>query len=169
MKHNSLYTVSVIVPVYNKKEYLGQCIDSILDQTYKRLEVILVDDASSDGSGEICDSYAELDDRVRVIHQENGGPTAACVAGMKAASGGYYMFVDSDDYVEPEMVAEMVSRLKGVRGELVCCGYVMEKQRGTERVSGGVEPGIYEGDRPREQIKARLIGEEKGSFRCRGV
>lgn len=161
MKHNSLYLVSVIVPVYNKKEYLEQCIDSILSQTYRKLELILVDDASADGSGAICDSYAGRDDRVRVIHQENGGPTAACVAGMEAASGDYYMFVDSDDYVEPEMVAQMADRLKGVRGELVCCGYVMEKQRGTERGYCGVEPGIYEGDRLREQIKARLIGEEK--------
>lgn len=161
MKHNSLYLVSIIVPVYNKKEYLEQCIDSILSQTYKRLELVLVDDASTDGSGEICDRYAGRDDRVQVIHQENGGPTAACVAGMKAASGDYYMFVDSDDYVEPEMIAQMADRLKGVRGELVCCGYVMEKQRGTERGYCGVEPGIYEGDRLREQIKARLIGEEK--------
>lgn len=161
MKHKSLYLVSVIVPVYNKKEYLEQCIDSILSQTYKRLELILVDDASADGSGEICDSYAGRDDRVRVIHQENGGPTAACVAGMKAASGDYYMFVDSDDYVEPEMIAQMADRLKGVRGELVCCGYVMEKQRGTEQVCCGVGSGVYEGDRLREQIKARLIGEEK--------
>lgn len=161
MKHNSQNLVSVIVPVYNKKKYLEQCIDSILAQTYKRMELILVDDASSDGSGEICDSYAARDDRVRVIHQENGGPTAACVAGMKAASGGYYMFVDSDDYVEPEMIAQMAGRLKGVQGELVCCGYVMEKQRGTERVCCGVEPGIYEGDRLREQIKAKLIGVEK--------
>ncbi len=161
MKHNALHLVSVIVPVYNKKEYLEQCIDSILTQTYKRLELILVDDASSDGSGEICDSYAERDDRVQVIHRENGGPTAACVAGMAAASGGYYMFVDSDDYVEQEMVSEMADRLKGAPGEIVCCGYVMEKQRGTERVGSGVEPGIYDGDRLREQIKAALIGVEK--------
>ena len=161
MKHNALHLVSVIVPVYNKKEYLEQCIDSILTQTYKRLELILVDDASSDGSGEICDSYAERDDRVQVSHRENGGPTAACVAGMAAASGGYYMFVDSDDYVEQEMVSEMADRLKGAPGEIVCCGYVMEKQRGTERVGSGVEPGIYDGDRLREQIKAALIGVEK--------
>lgn len=160
MKNNSQYLVSVIVPVYNKKDYLKQCIDSILSQTYKKWELILVDDASADGSGEICDSYAKRDDRVRVIHQENGGPTAACVAGMRAASGGYYMFVDSDDYVEPEMIARMADRLKGVRGELVCCGYVMEKQRGTEFVSSGVEPGIYEGDRLK-QIKAGLIGQEQ--------
>lgn len=161
MKHNSHDLVSVIVPVYNKKAYLEQCIESILSQTYKKLELILVDDASSDGSGEICDSYVARDDRVRVIHQQNGGPTAACVAGMKAASGGYYMFVDSDDYVEPEMIAEMADRLKGVPGELVCCGYVMEKQRGMERAGSSAAPGIYEGDRLREQIKSKLIGVEK--------
>ena len=92
------YRISVIVPVYNKESWLRECVDSILAQGYRNMEVILVDDASTDGSGNICDSYGRKQ-RVRGIHQENGGPTADCVAGMQAASGDYYMFVDSDDYV----------------------------------------------------------------------
>lgn len=153
--------ISIIVPVYNKEAYLRECVDSILEQTYRRTEVILVDDESTDKSGRICDEFGQADGRVRVIHQKNGGPTAACVAGMKAASGGYYMFVDSDDYLEPETLAEMADRLAGVPGEIVCCDHLVEKQRGTERVKNGVAPGIYEGEQLREQIKARLIGEEK--------
>lgn len=160
MKQNQQYLISIIVPVYNKKEYLAQCVDSILAQTYKRLELLLVDDESSDGSGEICDSYEEKDSRVKVIHQANGGPTAACVAGMEAAAGGYYMFVDGDDYLEPEMAAQMAGRLRGVPGEVVCCNYVMEKQRKTERVQCLAEPGVYEGDRLR-RLKAGLVGQEK--------
>ena len=154
-------TISVIVPVYNKEAYLRECVDSILGQTYKSIEVILVDDESTDGSGAICDEYAQRQERVRVIHQKNAGPTAASVAGMEQAQGGYYMFVDSDDYLEPDMLWEMVGRLAGQPGEIVCCNHVVEKQRKTENVQCGVEPGIYEGDMLRQQIKARLIGEER--------
>ena len=152
--------ISVIVPVYNKEAYLRECVDSILEQVYRRIEVILVDDESTDKSGAICDEFGRADTRVHVIHQKNGGPTAACVAGMKAAAGGYYMFVDSDDYLEPETLAQMADRLAGVPGEIVCCDHVVEKQRGTEQVRNGIEPGIYENDRLRV-VKARLIGEEK--------
>lgn len=153
--------ISIIVPVYNKEAYLRECVDSILAQTYRRIEVILVDDASTDESGAICDEYARTDERVRAVHQKNGGPTAACVTGMQAATGSYYMFVDSDDYVEPEMLSEMAQRLAGESGEIVCCNHVLEKQKKTENVKCGVEPGIYEGDKLRQQIKARLIGQEK--------
>lgn len=94
-------TISVIVPVYNVAQYLPQCVDSILSQDYEDLEVILIDDGSTDASGEICDRYAAKDSRVRVIHQKNGGAAAAKNAGLRAASGDYLAFVDSDDYLEP--------------------------------------------------------------------
>ena len=94
-------TISVIVPVYNVAQYLSQCLDSILSQDYKDLEVILIDDGSTDASGQICDQYAEKDPRVRVIHQKNGGAAAAKNAGLRLASGDYLTFADSDDYLEP--------------------------------------------------------------------
>ena len=94
-------TISVIVPVYNVEGYLPQCVDSILSQDYGDLEIILIDDGSTDGSGEICDRYAALDNRVRVIHQKNGGAAAAKNAGLRLAAGEYLAFVDSDDYLEP--------------------------------------------------------------------
>ncbi len=153
-------TISVIVPVYNKEAYLRECVDSILAQTYRRIEVILVDDESTDSSGEICDEYARADARVRVVHQKNGGPTAACVAGMAAATGTYYMFVDSDDYLDPETLFEMADRLAGVPGEIVCCNHVLEKRRETVQVKCAPEPGVYEGEKLRAQIKAKLIGQE---------
>ena len=96
--------VSVIVPVYNKEKYLKECIDSILGQDYRQIELILVDDASTDGSGAICDHYASKEN-VKVIHQENGGPTAACVRGMQEAQGAYFMFVDSDDYIDAKTIS----------------------------------------------------------------
>ena len=94
-------TISVIVPVFNVAGYLPQCVDSILSQDYGNLEVILIDDGSTDGSGEICDRYAALDSRVRVIHQKNGGAAAAKNAGLRLATGEYLAFADSDDYLEP--------------------------------------------------------------------
>ena len=94
-------TISVIVPVFNVAGYLPQCVDSILSQDYGDLEVILIDDGSTDGSGEICDRYAALDSRVRVIHQKNGGAAAAKNAGLRLATGEYLAFADSDDYLEP--------------------------------------------------------------------
>lgn len=154
------YKISVIVPVYNKEDYLRACVDSILAQNYRNMEVILVDDASTDDSGSICDSYGKKE-RVKVIHQENGGPTAACVAGMQAASGDYYLFVDSDDYVEPDMVSGMASHLTGVKGEIVCCNHLLEKQKKTAPVYSAIAPGVYEKEKLETQIKARLIGQER--------
>ena len=154
------YKISVIVPVYNKEDYLRACVDSILAQNYRNMEVILVDDASTDGSGSICDSYGKKE-RVKVIHQENGGPTAACVAGMQAASGDYCLFVDSDDYVEPDMVSGMASHLTGVKGEIVCCNHLLEKQKKTAPVYSAIAPGVYEKEKLETQIKARLIGQER--------
>lgn len=97
--------VSVIVPVYNVKKYLGRCIDSILEQTYPNLEIILVDDGSTDGSGQICDQYHQAhSDVIQVIHQQNGGQSDARNAGIRSATGQYICFVDSDDYISPVMI-----------------------------------------------------------------
>lgn len=153
--------ISVIVPVYNKEAYLRECVDSILLQDYRNMEVILVDDASTDDSGRICDDYGRTDARVRVIHKENGGPTAACVAGMEAAAGDYYMFIDSDDYVEPKMLTEMAAHLAGKPGEIVCCNHLLEKQKATESVYSTAGPGVYQGEELRTKILARLIGQEQ--------
>ena len=95
--------VSIIIPVYNVEKYLKKCVDSILNQTYTNLEVVLVDDGSTDASGQICDMYAGMDLRVRVIHKANGGLSDARNAGMKIATGEYIGFVDSDDWIEPDM------------------------------------------------------------------
>ncbi len=106
--------ISVIVPVYNiEKEYLERCIRSICGQTYKNLEILLVDDGATDGSGAICDRFAAEDDRIRVFHKENGGSSSARNLGIKEAKGEYIGFIDSDDYIEPDMyelLADAVSK-----------------------------------------------------------
>ncbi len=154
------YKVSVIVPVYNKKDYLEECIDSVLAQTYTNWELLLVDDGSTDTSGAVCDDYAAKEPRVSVFHQENGGPTAAVMTGLKEASGDYYMFLDSDDHVSREMLEKMVQCLVGQKGEIVCCNHVLEKRRETVNVIMPLTPGIYEGKKLQEEVKDRLLGRE---------
>ena len=114
--------VSVIVPVYKTEAYLQRCIDSILNQKYRNLEIILVDDGSPDGSGAICDQYARQDSRVRVIHQVNQGVSVARNTGLDAATGQYIAFVDSDDWIDEKMFDEMVAKAEDYQVEFVCCG-----------------------------------------------
>ena len=114
--------VSVIVPVYNVEEYLARCVDSILSQTYRNLEVILVDDGAKDSSGTICDSYAQRDSRVKVVHKENGGLSSARNAGIDIARGEYLEFVDSDDWLEPDAVESMLHQAVVHQVELVLGG-----------------------------------------------
>lgn len=111
--------ISVIIPVYNVELYLAQCIESVLSQDYKKLEVILIDDGSTDRSGTICDEYAVQDDRIVVIHQKNGGAAAAKNAGLRLATGEYLSFVDSDDYLEPNVYGYMLKVLKEQSADVV--------------------------------------------------
>lgn len=106
---NSLPLISIIVPVYRTEQYLHQCVDSLLAQTYTCIEIILVDDGSPDGSGMICEEYAAKDPRVKVIHQENSGPSAARNTGLAHATGEYAMFVDSDDWISPDNCEKAVT------------------------------------------------------------
>ena len=104
--------VSVIVPVYKVEKYLHECVESILRQTYRELQIILVDDGSPDGSGAICDEYALCDDRITVIHGENGGLSAARNRGMALCEGEYVLFVDSDDWLEDNAIEVLVNKAK---------------------------------------------------------
>jgi len=114
--------ISVIVPVYNVEAYLSRCVDSILAQTYENLEIILVDDGTKDSSDKICDDYAARDPRVKVIHKENGGLSSARNAGMDIARGEYIGFVDSDDWIEPDMYRHMLTLAEAYEAKLVCAG-----------------------------------------------
>lgn len=117
-----LYKVSVVVPVYNSEKYLRKCVDSILAQTLKDIEIILVDDGSTDQSGAICDEYARKSN-VKVVHQKNSGPAITRNNGINLATGEYIGFVDSDDYIAPEMYEDLynIANLKNI--DIVTCGY----------------------------------------------
>ena len=104
--------VSIVVPVYNVAPYLEQCVDSLLAQTYQQLEVILVDDGSTDESGVICDRYGAADSRVKVVHRENGGLATARNSGMPEVTGKYVYFMDSDDYLDEDALKAIVEAEK---------------------------------------------------------
>ncbi|SCY42657.1 glycosyltransferase family 2 protein [Butyrivibrio sp. INlla14] len=125
--------VSVIVPVYNTEEYLEECLDSILEQTYKNLEVILVNDGSTDNSSLICSLYEERDSRVCVINKENGGLSSARNAGIRKANGEYLVFVDSDDIVAPFFVEAMVSSIQLYDCDISCCESVKFIEDGSNK------------------------------------
>lgn len=115
--------VSIIVPVYKVEKYLPKCIDSILNQVFTDFELILVDDGSPDRCGVICDEYAGKDPRIKVIHQKNQGVSVARNAGLDAATGIYIGFVDSDDWIEPDMYQVMVGHAKETGADVVICGF----------------------------------------------
>lgn len=117
--------ISVIVPIYKVEDYLKECIDSIIDQTYKNLEIILVDDGSPDKCPDICDEYASKDTRIKVIHKPNGGLSDARNAGLDVCKGDYVAFVDSDDFVDKEMYEEMVRTSIMHNADIVRCDFRM--------------------------------------------
>lgn len=118
-RKNTNPLVSVIVPVYNVEWYLRRCLYSICDQNYQNLEILLVDDGSTDASGEICDEFSRKDQRIKVFHQENMGLSGARNRALQEATGEYYAFVDSDDYVAPDFIETMVSTASSTGSEIV--------------------------------------------------
>lgn len=131
--------ISIIVAVYNIAEYLPRCMESLCSQTYENLEIILVDDGSSDESGRICDNYAKQDNRIIVIHKKNGGLSDARNAGLEAAAGDYIGFVDGDDWIEPDMYRAMLASCMENEAEIAICRYRQigegaEQSEGTNRV-----------------------------------
>lgn len=123
-------TISIVVPIYNVEPFLCSCIDSILNQTYRYFELILVDDGSPDNCPAICDEYAEKDDRIIVIHQQNGGISSARNAGIKVANGNYIMFVDSDDFLHPETCSLMYDAILSKPNSWILCDIARVDEKG---------------------------------------
>ena len=143
--------ISVIVPVYNVEQYLPRCVESILAQTYENLEILLVDDGTKDNSGAICDAYARQDARVKAIHKKNGGLSSARNAGIDASTGEYLSFVDSDDWIEPDMYEKMMALMEKYRGE--DAGAVPAKRGGHFRGRTGAQ------DFPLGEHRLRRLGQ----------
>lgn len=132
--------ISVIVPVYKVEEYLARCVDSILGQTYRNLEILLVDDGSPDRCGVMCDEYGSRDSRIRVIHKENGGLSSARNAAIDVARGEYIGFVDSDDWIEPETYEALLDMALTEQVKLVCGGRYDVSSKTGEKIVGLCPP-----------------------------
>ena len=150
--------ISVIVPVYNVEEYLPRCIESICGQTYRDLQIILVDDGSTDSSPQLCAHYAERDQRIRYIRTVNRGVSSARNSGLEAAGGRWIGFVDADDYIEPGFYETLVAELVRSDKRIVCCGVRAEDPDGNrvERFKGREFPGEQQ-DFDREEALVRFL------------
>lgn len=153
--------VSIIVPVFNKEPYIRECIDSLVGQTYEDTEIILTDDGSTDRSAAICDEYADRYENVISIHAHGEGPAAACRTGLEAATGDYVCFVDSDDWIDLDMIERLAAHTTGRDDELILSDYIIERQDGSQTyVYQDIEPGEYTGSDIRDKIISRLWGLE---------
>ena len=117
--------ISVIVPVYNVEKYLDKCINSLINQSYNNLEIILIDDGSTDNCGEICDKYALKDNRIKVIHKKNEGLSAARNLGISISKGDYIIFIDSDDWVDKEILLKLLNLIKKYNSDIAVCDYLL--------------------------------------------
>ncbi len=122
--------VSIIIPVYNTSKYLRECVDSVLNQTYSDVEVLLIDDGSTDGSSEICDEYVKQDERIKCFHIENGGVSRARNVGLKNVRGDYICFLDSDDYYAGSYVGSMIEAVKEQNADVVICNHYDVNEQG---------------------------------------
>lgn len=140
--------ISVIVPIYNSEKYLIQCIESIIKQTYTNIEIILVDDGSTDSSGRICDAYSKQDSRIKVIHKENGGVVSARKAGLEIANGEYTTAVDSDDWIDESMYEELVKVQQKTQADIITSGIYLENKYSTGKLIDNLEEGVYQIQNP---------------------
>ena len=149
--------VSIVVPIYNVEKYLEQCVDSIINQTLKDIEIILVDDGSPDNCPQICDDYAKKDSRIKVVHKKNGGLSSARNAGIEVAIGDYIGFIDSDDYIELDMYEKMYNIAIKNDVDFVISDYYRVSDEGKVRATLDMDEGIYEKNKIKKYIFPTLI------------
>lgn len=157
--------ISVVVPVYNEENYVGTCIESIVNQTYKNLEIILVDDSSTDLSGKICDEYAAKDSRIVVVHKENGGLVSSRKAGIQIARGDYAAYVDGDDWIEPDMYEKLIAQIGDA--DIIISGKIRDYENHSIYERNKIPDGIYEGSDLENKIYSRMM--YNGKFYERGI
>ena len=154
--------VSVVIPVYKTEKYLDFCLESVVGQTYRDLEILLIDDCSPDGCPRLCDEWAGRDDRIRVIHKQNRGLGMARNTGLEIAGGDYICFLDSDDFLAPEAIARALDLARREQAELVLYGFVSVSETGKERCRRAPKGAVYRGREVRETLLPKLLAGEDG-------
>lgn len=153
--------LSVVIPVYNAENYIERALESVLGQTYPVYEAVCVDDGSTDGSLQVLRAYAQRDRRVKVIHKDNGGSTSARKAGVQETQGDYLTFVDADDFIEPDMYAELMALAVRHKADLVTSGLIRDYGDSMTLEREALEPGVYEGERLSTGILAKLVDRQR--------
>lgn len=157
--------ISIIIPVYNIKKYVTRCITSIINQTYKKIEVIAVDDGSSDGCGEILDRLAKMDERIRVVHKKNGGLSSARNAGLKLVTGDFVMYVDGDDYLDNKCL-EILSDYIGEDVDIIFFPYIREGLKTSKKTKIMINSKEeYDNEQVRKILLRMLIGPQGGQLK----
>lgn len=149
--------VSIIVPIYNVGQYLRTCLDSICMQTYKDIEIILIDDGSTDGCCEICEEYKNRDLRIKVLHKRNAGLVRARKDGLKIATGQYISYVDGDDWVEPDMIERLYNIIEKESTDIVMCGRYEDTENSSRKVFHGIDGGRYDKEALLRDIYPKMI------------
>ena len=139
--------ISIVIPVFNVEKYLYQCIESVVNQTYRNLEIVIVDDGSTDGSGSICNEYAKKDERVRVYHTENRGLSAARNYALDRLHGEYIAFLDSDDWLEPNAIEHFLDKAQNTGADIVACRFYQEFKDRTKEQNGPNNEFTVEGEK----------------------
>jgi glycosyltransferase involved in cell wall biosynthesis len=158
--------ISIIVPIYGIDRYLGLCIESIINQTYKNLEIILVDDGGSDRCPEICDLYASKDKRIKVIHKLNGGLVSARKAGLQESNGTYISYVDGDDWIGAGFIESLYSSAILSNADVVCAGFTKDLFSKSSTFTNAISSGVYDGEKL-EELKKHMIS--FGQYYCPGI
>lgn len=163
MKKNTLM-FSVVVPIYKVEKYLKKCIDSILAQTYKNFELILVDDGSPDSCSQICDRYAKKDNRIKVIHKKNGGIVLARQSGVELSVGKYIVCIDGDDWIHKDYLLKFEEAIKKYNCDIVCCGSFLAFENNNISRQISKEDKYYDRKRLENEVFPILIEDKKGKY-----
>lgn len=161
--------ISIVIPVYNTKEYLTRCVSSLTGQTHANLEICLVDDGSTDGSGRLCDEFAAQDPRIRVLHKENEGQGVARNVGIRMAEGEFVAFLDSDDYWGPDGCRKILERLRETGADLCAFGYCKEDENGNLLTEPVVREACYRGEEVGRRFILHFFGDDPADNDLRGV
>ena len=149
--------VSIIIPIYNSEAFLDKCIQSALNQSYKNIEIVLVDDGSIDSSGEICDNYSSIDNRIKTIHKDNGGLVSSRKTGLKASTGEYVLYIDGDDWIELNLIENYVNQVLKHNADIVVSSHIVNLEGREDILMNSLPSGVYDKDKLNSIVYPKML------------